>query len=64
MVGAVIGEFVGSDAGLGYLILFASSHMETALAFAAMALLAAVGIGLFAAVAALERRVMPWHPGL
>lgn len=62
VVGAVIGEFVGSDAGLGYLILFASSHMDTSLAFAAMLLLAAMGIGLFAAVSALERRVMPWRP--
>lgn len=60
VVGAVIGEFVGADRGLGYLILIASSQLQTDLAFVAIFLLAALGMGLFWAVSALERLTVPW----
>jgi NitT/TauT family transport system permease protein len=60
VVGAVIGEFVGADRGLGYLILIASSQLQTDLAFVAIFLLAALGMVLFWAVSALERLVIPW----
>jgi NitT/TauT family transport system permease protein len=60
VVGAVIGEFVGADAGLGYLILIASSQLKTDLAFVAIFLLAALGMVLFWAVSVVERLVIPW----
>ena len=47
VIGAVIAEFVGADAGLGYLIVQSGASANTALAFAAMALLAIMSIALF-----------------
>lgn len=61
VVGAVVGEFVGSDRGLGYLILLASGQLQTALMFAALILLVAIGVISFALVQMVEARVMPWH---
>lgn len=61
VVGAVIGEFVGSQEGLGYLILVAQHEMNTALAMGCVVLLALMGIGLFALVSVLEKKLMPWH---
>ncbi|MBU2497576.1 MAG: ABC transporter permease [Proteobacteria bacterium] len=61
VVGAVIGEFVGSDRGLGYLILAASGEMNTALIFGVMAILALVGIVTFTAIALLEKWICPWY---
>ena len=60
VVGAVIGEFVGADSGLGYLILIASSQLKTDLAFVAILLLAVLGMALFWAVEAVERVTLPW----
>ena len=60
VIGAVIGEFVGSERGLGYLILVSSSQIDTALAFAAMILLSVMSIVLFYALEWLERLVVPW----
>ena len=60
VVGAVIGEFVGADAGLGYVILIASSQLKTDLAFAAIFLLAVLGMALFWIISALERVLLPW----
>jgi NitT/TauT family transport system permease protein len=60
VIGAVIGEFVGSTAGLGNLLLSANSQLDTALAWAALVWLSLLGILLFAAVVVAERVVMPW----
>jgi NitT/TauT family transport system permease protein len=60
VIGAVIGEFVGSLNGLGNLLLMANSQLDSALAWAALVWLSALGILLFAAVALVERLVMPW----
>jgi NitT/TauT family transport system permease protein len=60
LVGAVIGEFVGADSGLGYLILISSSQLHTDLAFVAIVLLAMIGMALFSLVGAIERRAIPW----
>lgn len=60
VVGAVIGEFVGADSGLGYLILIASSQLKTDLAFVAIFLLAALGMILFWLVSVIERLAIPW----
>jgi NitT/TauT family transport system permease protein len=61
VVGAVVGEFVQADKGLGYLIVVSMSFFRTALAFAAMAILSLMGIALFALVALIERSAFPWY---
>ena len=61
VVGAVIGEFVGADRGLGYLILIAASQLDTDLAFVCIGLLAAMGIALFGLVTLFERLFLPWY---
>jgi NitT/TauT family transport system permease protein/putative hydroxymethylpyrimidine transport system permease protein len=63
VIGAVLAEWAGSDAGLGHLLITANGQLETARAFAATALLMAEAIVLYAAFAALERRVVNWAPG-
>jgi NitT/TauT family transport system permease protein len=60
VIGAVVGEFVGSDKGLGYVILSATSYWKTELAFSAMIILSLMAIVLFAAVSLVERMVCPW----
>ena len=60
VIGAVVGEFVGSDKGLGYVILSATSYWKTELAFSSMILLSLMAIVLFGAVALVERVVCPW----
>src|SRR5205809_3402614 len=62
VIGAVVGEFVGSDRGLGYVILSATSYWKTELAFSSMILLSLMAIVLFGAVALIERWVCPWLP--
>jgi NitT/TauT family transport system permease protein len=62
VIGAVIGEFVGSENGLGYLILISTSQSRTPLAFGALVLLTVMSIVLYYAVALLERLVVPWAP--
>jgi NitT/TauT family transport system permease protein len=60
VIGAVVGEFIGSDKGLGYVILSATSYWKTELAFASMILLSLIAIMLFGAVCLVERLVCPW----
>ncbi|HEV8436489.1 MAG TPA: ABC transporter permease [Methylomirabilota bacterium] len=60
VIGAVVGEFVGSDRGLGYVILSATSYWKTELAFSAMIILSAMAILLFGAVSLVERLACPW----
>ncbi len=61
VIGAVIGEYVGANEGLGYLILTATAELKTALVFGCMFLLSVIGIGLFAALVVVERFLIPWH---
>jgi NitT/TauT family transport system permease protein len=60
-VGAVIGEFLGADKGLGYIIMLSSVDLNTSRMFAALILLAIIGLFLFYLVSVLERIIMPWH---
>jgi putative hydroxymethylpyrimidine transport system permease protein len=59
-IGAVFGEWAGADSGLGHLILVSQSQLETARVFAAITVLAAFAIVLFAALSLLERHVAWW----
>jgi NitT/TauT family transport system permease protein len=60
VIGAVIGEFVGAEKGLGHVIVASGANVDTSLAFAAMVLLAVMSIVLFYALVALERLLVPW----
>jgi NitT/TauT family transport system permease protein len=60
VIGAVIGEFIGSNEGLGNLLLVANSQVNIPLAFACLLGLAIIGIGLYAAVVAVELALKPW----
>ena len=59
-IGAVFGEFAGSQNGLGYLMVQATPQLETSLVFAAIFILTAEAIVLFLAVTAIERICCPW----
>jgi NitT/TauT family transport system permease protein len=61
VVGAIVGEFVGASEGLGYLLMFATAQMQTALVFAALLFLVGVGIIFFGLVQFAERLAIPWH---
>jgi NitT/TauT family transport system permease protein len=61
VVGAIVGEFVGSDRGLGYLLLTSTGTLDGTLVWAALFVLIAMGIALFAIVSKLERLAIPWH---
>jgi NitT/TauT family transport system permease protein len=61
VVGAVVGEFVGGQGGLGYLLLIANGNMDTPLLFAGIVALTVLGIVLFALIGLLERLVLPPH---
>lgn len=60
VVGAVVGEFVTSDRGLGYLIQTSTAFFRMPLAFGAMILLSIMGIVLFQLVGIVERVFFPW----
>jgi NitT/TauT family transport system permease protein len=62
VVGAVIGEFVASQSGIGYQILLAYSTSDTELVFAAVLVIAVVSTVLFELLVALERRLLHWRP--
>ena len=61
IAGAVVGEFVGADKGLGYLLLVTNSNLETALMFATILALTIIGLVFFYAVEFLEKLLIPWH---
>ena len=61
VIGAVIGEFIGGDSGLGQRILVASGNQRTDLAFAAILMLSLLGILLFTLVALAEKLLCPWY---
>lgn len=62
VVGAVVGEYLGSAAGLGYLIQQAEGVFDVAGVFAGMFVLAAFVILIDAVVTAVERRLLMWRP--
>lgn len=61
--GAIVAEFVGSNSGLGYLLLRATSYLDMPLIFAVLVALSAIGIVFSYAVQLLERLCMPWLHG-
>jgi NitT/TauT family transport system permease protein len=61
VIGAVVAEFVGSDKGLGYLILTSSGAMKTSVMFGVLVLLSALGMASYYAVAWAEKKLCPWY---
>ena len=60
-IGAIVGEWVGSSAGLGYLMLQANARMQVDVMFAALFILAIFAVSLYTAVDAGLRRALPWQ---
>ena len=62
LIGAVVGEFIGSMAGIGWIMVQAAGTLETTRLFSTMIVLAFVGTGLFGIVSWTEQRVLRWRP--
>ncbi|NPV75377.1 MAG: ABC transporter permease [Anaerolineae bacterium] len=61
VIGAVVGEFVGSDIGLGFLVNVARGQYDTALVFVAVFTLIAMALSLYGLVILLEKRLLAWQ---
>ena len=61
VIGAVVGEFVGADRGLGYLISLSKGLFNTPLMFAALIALGAISLSLYLIVTGLERWLLAWR---
>jgi NitT/TauT family transport system permease protein len=61
VIGAVVGEFVGSDRGLGFLINVGRGQYDTALVFAAILALVAMALALYYVVVLFEARLLAWQ---
>src|SRR6201999_2459498 len=64
VIGAIVGEFAGANAGLGYVIQFASTQLETPMVFAALVVVSLLGSGFYYVSEWLERLIVPWAPHL
>ncbi len=62
VIGVTVGELVGGNTGLGYLITYAEGQANAAMVFNAIILLTIIGIVLYAAVAMIEERVLHYIP--
>ncbi len=62
VIGAVVAEWIGSDEGLGALIILATFNFRTSLLYATMIFASILALALFAAIALLERVVVRWQP--
>ena len=60
VVGAVVGEFVASQKGLGYVIVTTQASMNTPVAFGALVWISVVGLVVYGAVVLAARLVAPW----
>jgi NitT/TauT family transport system permease protein len=61
LIGAIVGEFVAAKRGLGYLIMLSQGQYDTPTMFAAIVILALLGIALFFLIDTIERLALPWH---
>lgn len=64
VVGAIVGEFVASQKGLGYVIVTTQSSMNTSVAFAALIWISVVGLALYGAVVVSAQLWAPWAEGI
>jgi NitT/TauT family transport system permease protein len=61
VVGAIVGEFIASTQGLGFLMKSAQGYMDTPPMFASLILISILGLSFFGCIALLERWTMPWE---
>jgi len=61
VVGVIVGEFIASDKGLGYIIINSQYTMDSPPIFAGLMLVSLFGVALFGLVAAAEKLCMPWY---
>lgn len=61
VVGALTGEYIASDSGLGYILLSASGEMNTSLLFGVLIVLSVLAMIFFYAIELLEKLLIPWH---
>jgi NitT/TauT family transport system permease protein len=61
VIGIVVAEFVSSQEGLGYLMIFSQGLLDTATMLAAIVVLSLMGLGLYGAICLLERICVYWH---
>jgi NitT/TauT family transport system permease protein len=62
VIGAIVGEFAGANRGLGYVIEFASTQLDTPLIFAALLAVSVLGLAFYYVVELAERLLVPWAP--
>ena len=61
VIGVIVGEFLGTSAGLGYLIINATGNIDTVALFGVLVVLTVIGLISYGIVAALERLAIPWY---
>jgi len=61
IVGAIVGEFIGANEGLGYVLIFANGTFDTTLIFAALVLISILALICYAAVGFVEDSFIWWH---
>lgn len=61
LLGAIVGEWIGSNSGLGYLIVATTYDYRTPLLYATMAVASALALALFGAISIVERYALPWR---
>ena len=62
LIGAVVGEFMGSTAGIGWIMVQATGVLDTTRLFSTLTILAVVGAALFGVLRWVEDRVLRWRP--
>jgi NitT/TauT family transport system permease protein len=62
VIGAIVGEFAGASQGLGYVIQFASTQLDTPKIFSALLVVSVLGLAFYYAVELAERFLVPWSP--
>lgn len=62
VIGAIVGEFAGANQGLGYMIQFASTQLDTPLIFAALIVVSVLGLAFYYVVEIAEWVFVPWAP--
>lgn len=63
VIGVVVGEIVGGNTGLGYLLTYGEGSGNTSMVFVAIIMLTIIGILLYGAIVLIENRVLHWLPG-
>lgn len=62
VIGAVVGEFVGANEGIGYVLLSANGTLDTPMLYAGLVILSTIGIVVFLIIEVSERVFVPWQP--